>query len=357
MADESGADKTEEATPKRLEDAKKEGNVPKSVDMAGAIALAAATLGFAAFFGFIASGLAAFFRYCLSYAGKELGMNALGGLGLASAIETLKLALPIAVLTALFGAIGYIAQFGFIFSLKPLQPNLKKLNPIKGLGSLFSTQRFLDGFKITAKVSVAMTVAAAFLWNYAAELPHAQTLPLRAQIDWLIDKALVVALALLSVFFVFAIIDLVITRYFHFKRLRMSKQEVRDEYKNIEGSPEVRARIRRIQAEMSRKRMMSDIPSADVVVTNPTHFAVALRYDSAKHKAPVIVAKGADLLAIRIKEIARAHDVPIVENPPLARELYKLADIGQEIPEKLFNAVAEAFAFAYRLKGKQTIEV
>ncbi|MDR0664208.1 MAG: flagellar biosynthesis protein FlhB [Helicobacteraceae bacterium] len=352
MADETSGDKTEEATPKRLEDAKKEGNVPKSVDTAGVIALAAATFGFAAFFSFIVSGLQTFFRYCLSHSGKELDINLLSSLGLTSAFETLKLALPIAVLTAVFGAIGYIAQFGFIFSTKPLQPNLKKLDPIKGFGNLFSTQRFLDGFKITAKVAIAMSVAAIFLWSYAEELPRAQTLPLGAQIDWLIDKALVVALALLVVFLVFAIIDLSITRYFHFKRLRMSKQDIRDEYKNIEGNPEIRARIRRIQAEMSRRRMMSEIPSADVVVANPTHFAVALRYDASKNKAPLIVAKGADLLAIRIKEIAREHDIPIVENPSLARELYKLADIGQEIPEKLFNAVAEVFAFAYRLKGK-----
>jgi flagellar biosynthetic protein FlhB len=352
MAEDTSADKTEEATPKRLEDAKKEGNVPKSVDMAGFIALAAATLGFAAFFAFIVSGLGAFFRYCLSLAGKELSMNDLAGLGLTSAFETLKLALPIALLTAVFGAIGYVAQFGFIFSPKPLKPNLKKLDPIKGLGNLFSAQRFLDGFKITAKVLTAMAVAAKLLWDYAAELPRVQTLPLGAQIDWLIDKALIVALTLLIVFFIFAAIDLTITRYFHFKRLRMSKQEIRDEYKNIEGSPEVKARIRRIQAEMSRRRMMADIPNADVVVTNPTHFAVALRYRANQDRSPSVVAKGADLLAIKIKEIAREYDIPIVENPPLARELYKLVDIGEAIPEKLFAAVAEAFAFAYRIKGK-----
>ncbi|MDR1452211.1 MAG: flagellar biosynthesis protein FlhB [Helicobacteraceae bacterium] len=355
MAEDTSGEKTEEATLKRLDDARKEGNVPKSVDMAGFVALTAATLGFAAFFGFIASGLTAFFRRSLSLAGEALGMGAMANLGIASALETLKLALPIAVLTAVFGAIGYIVQFGFIFSPKPLQPNFKKLDPIKGLGNLFSAQRFLDGFKITAKVLTAMAAAAKLLWDCADELPRVQTLPLGSQIEWLIDKALIVALAMLGVFFVFAIADLAIVRYFHFKRLRMSKQEIRDEYKNIEGSPEVKARIRRIQTEMSRKRMMADIPTADAVVANPSHYAVALRYRADKDRSPVVVAKGADLTAIRIKEIARQYDIPIVENPPLARELYKLVDIGEAIPEKLFAAVAEVFAFAYRLKGKQTI--
>ncbi|MDR2033713.1 MAG: flagellar biosynthesis protein FlhB [Helicobacteraceae bacterium] len=352
MADETGGEKTEEATPKRIEDAKKEGNVPKSVDMAGFIALCAATLGFAALFGFIVSGLTAFFRYCLSYSGRELNMSLLSGAGLTSVLETLKLALPLAILVAIFGAIGYVAQFGFIFSLKPLQPDFKKLDPIKGFKNLFSKQKFLDGFKITAKVCIAMLVAAKFLWDYTAELPHIQTLPLGAQIEWLAQKALYVALIMLSVFFVFAIVDLCTVRYFHFKRLRMSKQEVRDEFKNIEGNPEIRARIRRIQIQMSRQRMMSDIPSAEVVVTNPTHFAVALRYQKDKDRSPVVVAKGADLIAIRIKEIAREHNIPIREDPPLARELYKLVDIGEAIPEKLYAAVAEVLAFAYRLKGK-----
>ncbi|MDR1912824.1 MAG: flagellar biosynthesis protein FlhB [Helicobacteraceae bacterium] len=352
MADETSGEKTEEATPKRIEDAKKEGNVPKSVDMAGFIALCAATLGFVALFGFIVSGLTAFFRYCFSYSGRELNMGLLSSAGLTSVLEALKLSLPLAILVAIFGAIGYVAQFGFIFSLKPLQPDLKKLDPIKGFKNLFSKQKFLDGFKITAKVCIAMLVAAKFLWDYTAELPHIQTLPLGAQIEWLAQKAIYIALIMLFVFFVFAIVDLCTVRYFHFKRLRMSKQEVRDEFKNIEGNPEIRARIRRIQMQMSRQRMMADIPSAEVVVTNPTHFAVALRYQKDKDRSPVVVAKGADLIAIRIKEIAREHNIPIREDPPLARELYKLVDIGEAIPEKLYAAVAEVLAFAYRLKGK-----
>ncbi|GHS87049.1 flagellar biosynthesis protein FlhB [Campylobacterota bacterium] len=354
MAEDASGEKTEEATPKKLEDERKQGNVPKSIDMAGFIALSSALLGFAVFFSIICGGLIAFFRYSFSHFGEELGLNTIADIALMGAVQTLKLALPIAVLVALFGALGYVLQFGLLFSVKPLQPDIKKINPIKGLGNLFSMQKFLDGFKITAKVVIAMLVAAKLLWGYIADLPRIQTLPLGYQIGWLLEKSIVIALVMLLVFFFFAIADLMIVRYFYFKRARMSKQEIRDEFKNTEGNPEVRARIRRIQMEMSRRRMMQDIPKASVVVTNPTHFAVALKYDPAEDRVPIVVAKGADTIAMKIKEIAREHDIPIVELPSLARQLYKELDIGESIPDKLFEAVVELFTYVYKLKGRTT---
>ena len=355
MAEESSAEKTEEATSHKIDEARKEGNVPKSVDMAGFIAMFAAVLGFVMFFGFLSDNLMRFFRYCTSLYPRELEPKLLTNIGLSTAVMALKMVLPLAVLVALFGAFGYVVQFGFLFTVKPLTPNIKKLNMIKGFGNLFSGQRFTDGLKITLKVSVALSVAGAFLWGDVKELPTVLLLPLGAQITWLLDKSLVIALVMLIVFFVFALIDISIVRYFHFKRLRMSKQEIRDEFKNIEGSPEVKARIRRIQIETSRRRMMTDIPSADVVVTNPTHFAVALRYKPPKDESPVVVAKGADLLAVQIKEIAREHHIMIVENPTLARELYRLVDIGRAIPPALHTAVAEVLAFVYKAQHRRPI--
>ena len=168
------------------------------------------------------------------------------------------------------------------------------------------------------------------------------------QIRWLGEKGMYIALVMLGVFLVFAVVDVAIVRYQYFKSLRMSKQEIRDEYKNTEGNPEIKARIRRLQHEMSRNRMMRDIPTADVVITNPTHFAVALRYKQGEDAAPVVVAKGADLIAQKIKEIAREHNILIVENASLARELYKLVDIGSIIPETLYQAVAEVLAYVYQ---------
>ncbi|MDR2905762.1 MAG: flagellar biosynthesis protein FlhB [Helicobacteraceae bacterium] len=353
MAEEASGEKTEEATPEKIRKAREEGNVPKSVDTAGFVALSAALLSFAAFFSLIAGGIMAFFRYSFSHFGAEMGQNSLVEMALTTAWTALKYTLPIATIVAVFGALGYIMQFGLLFSPKPLTPDINKINPIKGFGNLFSMQKVVEGLKITAKVAVAVAVGAKFLWGYIAELPRVQILPLPRQIAWLVEKALILALIMLLVFFFFAIADLAITRYFHFKRLRMSKQEIRDEFKNLEGSPEIKARIRRVQMQMSRKRMMQDVPKASVVVTNPTHFAVALRYEPSEgDKAPVVVAKGADMIALKIKEIAREHDIPIVENASLARELYKLAELGSRIPDSLFAAVAEVFAYVYRIKNK-----
>jgi flagellar biosynthetic protein FlhB len=156
---------------------------------------------------------------------------------------------------------------------------------------------------------------------------------------------------MLGVFFVFALIDFVYQKYTYKKSLRMSKQEIKDEYKQTEGNPEVKAKIRQLQREMAKKRMMAEVPKADVVITNPTHYAVAIRYDKSKDEAPRVVAKGVDNLAIKIKEIAREAGVMIVENPPLARELYKSVEIGELIPPKLYKAVAEVLAYVYKAKG------
>ncbi|MDR3347868.1 MAG: flagellar biosynthesis protein FlhB [Helicobacteraceae bacterium] len=358
MAEESSSEKTEEATPKRLEDAQKEGNVPKSVDAAGFVSLLSALLCFVVFFGFIFEKMADFFRFCVSYDTTALKQSTIAAIAISAIAEMLKSVLPIALVVSLAGSIGYVLQFGLIFTAKPLQPNLNKLNPIKGFANLFSLQRLLDGLKITLKVAVAMIVAGWLLWNDIRQLPTVLLMNLGDQIVWMLEKGLKVALVLLIVFFCFAVVDFAIVRYFHFKRLRMSKQELRDEYKHLEGNPEIKARIRRIQMEMSRRRMMADIPRADVVVTNPTHFAVALKYEpkkNDKNPAPIVLAKGADELAVRIKAIAREHDIPIVERPELARELYRLVDIGQKIPAALFQAAAELFAYVARTTGKRFV--
>lgn len=353
MADQGPGEKTEEATSKKIEDARKEGNVPKSMDMAGFVALAAAVLAFVALLGFIFDGLARMFRNSVARFGQQLEMDTLAALGLNSVWEIVIMVVPMAVVVAVFGVAGYLIQFGFLFTTKPLKPDIKKIDPIKGLGNLFSMQKLLEGLKITAKVAVAMSIMGWFLWDYTSDLVTVHLFGLGEQIDWLLDKSLILALVMLLIFFVFAVIDLSIVRYFHFKKLRMSKQEIKDEYKNTEGSPEVKARIRRLQMEMSRNRMMSDVPTADVVVTNPTHFAVALRYKQGQDRSPVVVAKGADIIALKIKEIAREHNIQIVENPALARELYKLVDVGEAIPEKLFGAVAEVLAYVYRVTNRK----
>lgn len=355
MADES-AEKTEEPTSKKIADAKKEGNVPKSIDVAGFMALFAAVIALFVSLKFLADTIANLFVKSFTSFSDPMTQDDLAALGLVTILEVLKVVIPIATIVGVFGAIGYLMQFGFIFTTKPLQPDIKKIDPIKGTKNLFSMQKFIDGFKITLKVTIAMSITGWFLWKYAKELVTVHLFNFGDQLAWLYDKALVLVLVMLLIFFVFAIADVIIVRYFHFKKLRMSKQEIRDEFKNTEGNPEIKARIRRIQMEQSRNRMMADIPTADVVITNPTHFAVALRF-AEKDPAPMVVAKGADLLALKIREIAIEHKIQIVENPALARELYSSVDVGRVIPEKLYHAVSEVFNFVYQTQGRDIQEI
>jgi flagellar biosynthetic protein FlhB len=258
--------------------------------------------------------------------------------------------LPLALPVAIAGMLGAWAQFGFVFTTKPLTPDLTKIDPIKGAKNLFSLKKLVEGFKITVKVGAVFALAFSVFLGFIGELTTVSHAPLMQQIAWLADRAMILAAVMLVLLMVLALVDLVFVRYNYFKGLRMSKQEIKDEMKQTEGNPEIKAKIRQIQMDMARRRMLAEVPNADVVITNPTHFAVALQYREKEGRAPKVVAKGADLIALKIKEIAREHHVQIVENPPLARELYKNVEVDREIPEQFYQAVAEVLAFVYRSK-------
>ncbi len=348
MADD--LEKTEEPTPKKIEDAKKEGNVPKSMDTSGFITLLVAVVAFIALTGWILDRLESLYRYYFHYVGVELTPSLILEITVHTIIQLFIMILPLAVPVAIAGMLGAWAQFGFIFTTKPLVPDLTKIDPIKGAKNLFSLKKLVEGFKITVKVGAVFAVAFSVFLGFIEELVSVSHAPLAQQIAWLSDRAMILAAVMLVLLMVLALIDLLFVRYNYFKGLRMSKQEIKDEMKQMEGNPEIKAKIRQIQMEMARRRMLAEVPNADVVITNPTHFAVALRYNEEKGHAPKVIAKGADLVAQRIKEIAREHHVQIVENPPLARELYQQVDIDQEIPEQFYQAVAEVLAFVYRSK-------
>lgn len=350
MADE---EKTEEPSSKKIEDARKDGNVPKSQDVAAVFTLAAGLIALLAMSGIIVERIGLIIRYDFSLIGNTLGPSDLMALMLVGIREVLIMVLPIALAVAIAGVLGHLVQFGFIFTTKPLVPDLSKIDPVKGLINLFSLKKLLEGIKITLKVAAAFVVGFFVFWQFIEELPGVVAFDFFSQLVWLREKAIIIAAVMLALFIVLAAIDLLIVRYQYFSNLKMSKQELKDEYKQMEGNPEIKGKIRRLQMEMARKRMLSEIPSADVVVTNPTHFAVALRYKPGKDRAPVVVASGVDFLALRIREIARTHNIQIVENPPLARTLYKAAKAGDEIPENLYRAVAEVLAYVYEINRKQ----
>jgi len=213
-------------------------------------------------------------------------------------------------------------------------------------------KKVIDGMKVTFKSFTTLGVGFVFFFLFIVELPTVALFGLDQQLEWLKDKAIIIAFVMLLIIFVFAIIDVVIVRKQYFDNLKMSKQEIKDEMKNVEGDPMVKGKIRQIQMQAAQKRMMADVPNADVVITNPTHYAVAIKYEEEKSHAPIVVAKGMDNIALQIKKIARENNVHIVQNPPLARSLYAEVELSKPIPEALFGAVAEVLAYVYKMNRK-----
>ena len=350
MADD--LEKTEEPTPKKLEDARKEGNVAKSMELSGFIVLFVATIVIIFYFKYITDYLVGFYRFYASFIGVEITKSLVIKIVLQSMLNFFLLLAPLLIAIFIAAILANVAQFGFLFTIKPLIPKFEKINPIKGLKRLFSFKTIVEGLKMTLKVAIAFGVGGWLFLKFLKEIPKLELMSFFEQLKWFEEKALIIIFAMLAVFLVFALIDFMYQKYTYIKSLRMSKQEIKDEYKQTEGNPEIKAKIRQLQREMAKKRMMSEVPKADVVITNPTHYAVAIRYDKTKDEAPRVIAKGVDNLAIKIKEIAREYDILIVENPSLARELYKLVEVDELIPPKLYQAVAEVLAFVYKAKNR-----
>lgn len=350
MADDQ--EKTEEPTDKKIEDARKEGNVPKSQDMSGLFTLFVAILGFLLLFNFIIDHYFNLYRYYYSLFTQEFNRELVFELTFITMREFLIMVIPLSILVAIAGVGAGFSQFGFLFTTKPLIPDFKKIDPIKGIKNLISMKKLIEGIKITLKSFVTLGVGFVFFFMFIEELPLVAAFNLGDQLDWLRDKAIILALVMLLITFVFALADIIIVRKQYFDQLKMSKQEVKDEMKNMDGDPQVKAKIRQIQMQMSRKRMMAEVPTADVVITNPTHYAVAVRYKEGQDNAPVVVAKGMNQIALNIKKIARENEVHIVQNPPLARSLYAEVDLEAPIPESLFQAVAEVLAYVYKMDKK-----
>ncbi len=351
MADDQ--EKTEEPTPKKLEDARAEGNVAKSQDIVGVIVLFVAILALLMMFNFIADRMLNLSRYYFSLMTQPLDRELMFDMAVITMREFLIMAIPISVVIAIAGVLGTMAQIGFNFTTKPLIPDFSKIDPIKGFANLFTLQKVMESIKITLKSMTALGIGFLFFWYYVEELPTVALFGLQDQMEWLRDKAITLAFVMLIIIFVYGIADLLLVRKHYFDKLKMSVQEIKDEMKNMEGDPHIKAKIRQIQMQAAKKRMMSAVPTADVVITNPTHYAVAVVYDETKHNAPIVVAKGVDNIAIQIKKIARENGVHIVQNPPLARSLYAEVDIDRPIPEMLFAAVAEVLAYVYKMGKKQ----
>ncbi len=354
MSDEAPeqSSKTEDPSFKKLEDAHKKGDVVKSQEVNNWFMIAGSGLLFSLMAAPTSAGLAQNLGMLLAHADSfEVGGAALNGFLTNLATTILLVALvPLAVLAG-FGIAANLVQHRPLLSVDPITPKLSKISPIQGFKRLFSRDALVNFAKGLAKIGVVGAVVFAVVWPERDRLETMVTLDPALILSTFQALGLKVFGAVLAVVTVIALADYVYQRNRWWSRLKMTVQEVRDEYKQMEGDPTIKGRIRAIRNERSRQRMMANVPQATVVITNPTHFAVALKYERAM-AAPVCLAKGADDVAFRIRELAREHGVPIVENPPLARALFASVDVDEAIPTEHFKAVAQVIGFVMRMRAK-----
>lgn len=289
--------------------------------------------------------------YSFAFIGEEVNSRVLYSVSYTLLITTLKALAPIFILVLLLVFIANFAQFGFL--LTPMKFDLQKLDPIKGIKGLFGLKKLLEAVKLMLKLTIIVVVMFITLMSTYKLFLAMMDKELKYVIGDMSNIASYFLAAILLIIVIFAIIDYFFTKHYYTKSLKMSKQEIKDEFKNMEGDPRIKGRIRKIQMEMHMQRMMANVPDADVVITNPTHYAVAMKYDSNLNSAPKIVAKGIDFLALRIKDLARENDIPIIENPALARSLYTQLEVEQEIPSEFYKAIAEIFSYVFELKKKR----
>lgn len=349
MADDE--EKTEEPTSKKIEDAKEKGNVPKSMEVVGAATLFFGTVYLLFLFTFSSNEIKKMMMFIYSFIGQEMDSTVFYSLTYTVVMTSIYALMPIFVLVVILTFVFNWSQFGMIMT--PMKIDLQKLDPINGLKNVFSLKKAIEALKLTAKLIIIFVVMVILFLMTGDSLLAMMNKEVNASLDSMHTLLIYFLFTILLIIIIFAIIDFYFTRHYYFKSLRMSKQDIKDEFKNMEGDPRVKARIRSIQMQMFRKRMMANVPDADVVITNPTHYAVALKYDQSKNSAPVVVAKGADFIALKIKEIARENQIPIIENPSLARALHAQIEVDQQIPEEFYKAIAEIFSYVYELKGKR----
>lgn len=345
-------ERTEQATPRRREKARQKGEVPRSRELTGIVG----TWMIFLYFVFSGTFLLSLMNHMREAFIRVKSPEFAGGAIIAFAKEEIKWVMlnfmPIGGVLLFAVLLVHFIQTGFLFTGATLVPDLSKISPLKGIKRLFSLNALFESAKGILKLTALGIIIYLILKKDVNILPLLIDMDVKAIAGVTFDKLYELILACLIMLTVFAGMDFAYQRWQYEKNLRMTKQEVKEEFKETEGSPMVRARLRSLQREMARKRMMQEVPKADVVITNPLHLAVCIKYDSKNMNAPQIVAKGANLLAERIKEIARAAGVPIYENKPLARTLYRIP-VGGEIPQALYKAVAEILAQVYKIKGRK----
>ncbi len=351
MAEESDLERTEPASPKRLEKAREEGDVPRSRELATVTVLLATGIGLVAMGSHLNDSLKTSLSTGLSF-DRAAAFDSVYLLSrISDSLSALLIAFaPLALLLLVVAIASPALIGGWIFSGKALMPKFGRLNPIKGIGNLISKNSAVELVKSIIKAFVVGTVAYIVIAHDLDPIMSLSTHPVHKAISHVSDLMLMGFLSIVGALVLIAVIDVPYQLYQYANKLKMTKEEVRQEAKELEGNPQIKARIRQQQREIARRRMMAEIPKADVVITNPTHYAVAIKYKDDSMRAPVVVAKGADAIALKIREIAAEHNVLTMEAPKLARALFAHTELGDEIPEALYAAVAEVLAYVFQMR-------
>lgn len=348
-------EKTEQPTSRKRSKAREEGQVAKSQEIGTAFLFIATFFALKLFAGSMLDGLLGLFNYPMELIPDMADL--FESVYLANLIsflfaQIMLLVLPMFAVVMVVGIVTNLIQVGWKVTTKPLRPKFSKMNPLKGFKRIFSMQTVVTLIKSLLKFGMIGLVIYNLMKDELVMIPAMLDMSLEQAVAYIGDLIINMGL-MVGVMYVFiAAIDYAYTRYKHTKSLKMTKQEVKEEYKSIEGNPQIKGKIKQKMREVSMRRMMQNVPKADVIITNPTHYAVALRYDRMRDRAPVLVAKGVDYMAKRIKDVGRENNVEIVENPPLARAIYADVDVDREIPPELWEAVADIIAFVFRMKNK-----
>lgn len=346
--------KTEDPTPKKLSDARKKGQVAKSGDLNSSASLVVFTLLLGTIGNILIENAFIFMKRFLSLDYNiNLNLRSAKVIFTQGAINYVLMFLPAAMIAIVLGVIVNLAQTGFMFTTESLKPDFKKLNPIEGFKNIFSKKAMFTLIKNLIKLSLVFYLSYKNLSKSVGRVLNAGNIGTEKLFFYFIDFIMDLSINIAVIMFILGVIDYVFEKYQHKKNLRMSKQEIIDEYKEMEGDPQIKGQRRQRQRELSMGRMMQDVTESTVIVTNPTHIAVGIRYNKDVDDAPIVTAKGAGLIAEKIKEVAKAEKIPVMENKPLARAIYKNIEIGSEVPEEFYQTIAEILVLVYDLEKKQ----
>jgi len=353
MAEKSFEDKTEKATPKRRQEARKKGEVAKSRELPSVAVLLASLVTLTIFGSYMYTHINTLMGRSFSLPfSNDLNVHDLLDFTHEMVVSFILILAPLLAAIVIAAILSNILQVGFMLSAETIKPKLSKVDPIKGFGRLFSKQSLMELFKCLMKLAIVGGVGYLTVKGEMKNLSLLSDMDLGSIVAYIIHTIFILFIRCSLAMIIIVGLDYAFQKWNFEKKLKMSKKDVKDELKKTEGDPLIKSRIRTIQMQIARKRMMHDVPKADVVITNPTHLAVALKYDGSVMNAPKLLAKGSGEIANRIKDLAEKHDVPIVEDKELARSLYSLVEVGQEVPGALYQSVAEVLAYIYKLKAE-----